>query len=77
MLNLHPKIKAALIAYVGIAAVAIGGWAQGTLSQSEMVAALVAGAFTVLTGYLKTDTTPAPPVDPDTDSNAGEGEQVA
>jgi hypothetical protein len=56
MLNLHPKIKAALLAYVVIAAGVVGAWAQGTLSQSEMVSALVAGAITVVTGYLKTDT---------------------
>jgi hypothetical protein len=56
MLNLHPKIKAALAAYIGIVAVAVAGWLQGTLSQGEMISALIAGAVTVITGYLKTDT---------------------
>jgi ABC-type uncharacterized transport system permease subunit len=61
MLNLHPKIKAALAAYIGIVAVAVAGWLQGTLSQSEMISALIAGAVTVVTGYLKSDTSTADP----------------
>lgn len=63
MFDLHPKIKAALLAYIGIAAVAVGGWAQGSLSQSEMISALIAGAITVVTGYMKSSgaTIPLPP----------------
>jgi len=52
-MNLHPKVKAALVAAVGVIAAAIGAYLNGTVDGEGAVALVVSGLVPVIAGYLK------------------------
>lgn len=52
-LDIHPKVKAAALTLIGIAAASVAAFAHGDVDARGAVALFVAGALPVVTAYLK------------------------
>lgn len=51
--ELHPKVKAAVLAYIVIAAGGVASWAAGEITSGALLGLLGGGLVTVGTAYLK------------------------